>query len=431
MINKIKYFLLFFCLVLISCKVSKNTSIPRNLERIYDPVSSSIHPEIEVYNTSDTSSVIVEKIYSKELLYNHANSENKLMARVKIIYNLYDLNNKQRLTDSLTTTFHFEKNERVKYHIIEIPINSNIGYDYFLEIITIDQNRKNNQYSFKRIDRTDEYSNRDFMIYNKNNDEIILNPYIRKNVPFGIKHYNKELDSLQVLFFLNSTRVPQVPYEDDTIKEDLGIADTSWTCYTDSINYLNFSGEGVYYFTDKIQNEREIKDQMNGFAMYNFGKPFPVIQTPEDLIKPLTYLGLKDTISSTDTIGKYTKLAVDNFWLARANNTQRSRELLRVYYKRVLYSNIYFTSYKEGWQTDRGMIYIVYGLPDYIFKSGQEEKWIYNPSGIGPGISFTFNYFKNPVNLNHYLLDREKLKATGWDEAVKIWNNGEVFYYQK
>ncbi|NHZ85169.1 MAG: GWxTD domain-containing protein [Planctomycetia bacterium] len=41
-------------------------------------------------------------------------------------------------------------------------------------------------------------------------------------------------------------------------------------------------------------------------------------------------------------------------------------ELMNEYYKRVAYANIHFDSFIDGWQTDRGMIYIIFGPPDDI-----------------------------------------------------------------
>ncbi len=41
-------------------------------------------------------------------------------------------------------------------------------------------------------------------------------------------------------------------------------------------------------------------------------------------------------------------------------------ELMNEYYKRVAYANTHFDSFIDGWQTDRGMIYIIFGPPDDI-----------------------------------------------------------------
>ncbi len=417
--------LVFISIILFSCNTSRNTISPRNFEQIYNPASSSVHPEIAVYNSSDTSSLIVEKIYTKELLFNNANSDNELLARVKVIYNLYDIDNKHAIIDSSTMTYKFEKDSKVSYHIIEIPVYSRIGNTYILEIITSDLNRKSHQYTFCRVNRNKELSNLDVSSINKSNGEIILDPYIKTQREFLLKNYKKDYDSLFVHFYSNDFTTPDPPFMEDTVIEEFETPDTNWVCYLDSVKYQNFSAEGIYYFTETEQLDLE-----KGFSLFNFGERFPLVQTPTDLAKPIVYLDSLDLIQRNDSTGKLTKLSVDNYWLGKANNMDKSRELLKIYYNRVMFANMYFTSYKEGWQTDRGMIYIIYGLPDYLFKSGNEERWIYNPEGTGPGITFIFKHIQSPFSSNHYILDREKLKATGWYDAIKMWEKGEVLYFQ-
>lgn len=41
-------------------------------------------------------------------------------------------------------------------------------------------------------------------------------------------------------------------------------------------------------------------------------------------------------------------------------------EVMDEYYRRVAYSNAHFKSYQAGWETDLGMVYIIYGPPDDI-----------------------------------------------------------------
>ena len=43
-------------------------------------------------------------------------------------------------------------------------------------------------------------------------------------------------------------------------------------------------------------------------------------------------------------------------------------ELMNEYFKRVVYTNMQFESFINGWETDRGMIYIIFGPPDGIDK---------------------------------------------------------------
>jgi len=60
-------------------------------------------------------------------------------------------------------------------------------------------------------------------------------------------------------------------------------------------------------------------------------------------------------------------------------------ELMDEYYKRVSYANENFDGWKEGWETDRGMIYILFGPPDRIERTNPSmanstsfQIWTYN-----------------------------------------------------
>ena len=58
------------------------------------------------------------------------------------------------------------------------------------------------------------------------------------------------------------------------------------------------------------------------------------------------------------------------------------------YYRRVRFANEEFTQYKDGWKTDRGMIYILFGPPNQVFYSDfvsfekASQQWVYYNNGI-------------------------------------------------
>ena len=418
-----KYLIFFIVMILGACSGSKKTTAPRNLRMIYHPGSSSLHPELKVYNTSDTSSLLLVKIYTRELLYNLANAEKKLLSRVGVFYSLYHFNadKEKELIDSATTRFKFEKNPEIHYHLLKADVPAKSGEGYMLEVITTDLNRHNKQYSFLKIDRKNKPAIQDFLLYNNYNNKLVTEPFINESIPLKIKHYQQGFDSLYVYYFPPAKVVPPPPEVKDTILNYYTGYDTTWVCSLDSIAYSNFSRQGMYYFTSQTKPE-------DGFALFNFSKNFPVIRTPDELLAPLAYLHEIDSVAVTDTTSKYTKLYVDNFWLKRAKNMERSRELIKLFYNRVFFANFYFTSHVEGWRTGRGMIYIIYGLPDHIYKTGEEERWIYHHDPMGPGITFYFSYQQNPYSLNHFILEREKIKYSDWDTFIELWNSGEIFY---
>jgi len=409
--------------ILYSCSTRKMSLHFQNLDKIYDPYSTSIHPDIQIYNDSDSSSLVVIKIKSQELLYNLANEENKLLSKIRVSYTLYDPSKKEAFIDSLSASFRLIKCQIQNYHLINLSVPTTLGRNYIIELRISDQNRRSSINFIRQINRIENYTARDFLISNPVNNDYHTDNYIREGQRFSFSHYNHDIDSMYVFYYKNNFITPKPPYITDTISESFSIADTVFTCYADSIDYSCFNNEGIYFFSSSMSTH-------NGFYLYNFGNNFPEFKKPSDLIKPLSYLSIDDSIVSDTLDEKMIKLELDNFWLSRAKNMDRSRELIKVFYSRVKYANYYFTSYKPGWQTDRGMIYIIYGSPDYILKTINEEQWIYNPSDIWPGNVFVFENIQHKFSRNHYVLNRLKQKSTGWDDAVKLWNSGEVYYYQ-
>jgi len=63
-------------------------------------------------------------------------------------------------------------------------------------------------------------------------------------------------------------------------------------------------------------------------------------------------------------------------------------ELQEEYFRRVRYSNLMFTVFQDGWKTDRGLIYILFGPPnevirfDYLLSSYPIQYWAYYKNNI-------------------------------------------------
>tara|TARA_B110000444_G_C18824814_1_gene589732 strand:+ start:594 stop:1832 length:1239 start_codon:yes stop_codon:yes gene_type:complete len=64
-----------------------------------------------------------------------------------------------------------------------------------------------------------------------------------------------------------------------------------------------------------------------------------------------------------------------NFWEKRNPSSEsETNELMEEYYSRVQFSNEYFNmSWKKGWESDMGMIYILFGPPDEIQKTNSNS----------------------------------------------------------
>jgi hypothetical protein len=83
---------------------------------------------------------------------------------------------------------------------------------------------------------------------------------------------------------------------------------------------------------------------------------------------------------------------------------------------------LYFTSYKEGWKTDRGMTYLVFGLPDEINRNGQYEVWTYKSINA----KFTFIRTGSVFDPDYYVLERNKRFSETWYYTIDQWRKSRI-----
>lgn len=110
------------------------------------------------------------------------------------------------------------------------------------------------------------------------------------------------------------------------------------------------------------------------------------VQDLEKAIEQMTYIASDDEldfIEEAKTREDKIKRFLD-FWKSKDPNPQdEQNEVFNEYYRRVAYSNEQFSHYNEGWQTDRGMVYILLGPPNNIdrhpfdYDSKPYEVWQY------------------------------------------------------
>ena len=138
------------------------------------------------------------------------------------------------------------------------------------------------------------------------------------------------------------------------------------------------------------------------------------------MLLPLRYLTTKKEFNEL-LLQKNKKIAVENFWIEIAGNQSRAKSLIRKYYNRVQEANRLFTSYLEGWKTDRGLIYIIFGPPNIVYRMSDYERWIYGEAGNKLSLKFDFVKVNNPFTDNDYSLVKSPDYKEKWYHAVNYW----------
>lgn len=408
-----------FLLLLTACATKKSIDNARNLAYLYNPSMTSLHPRYLVYHESDRSSVLSVKVYPVELLFNQANEEGAYRAQLEIYYRLYEISGVRSLVDTGEFRYYINMNNVRREFVANIPLPVENTKKYTLEVITNDFLRNKAVQAFIPIDKTSPFNFQNFQVVKFNSEQKIFNPIIDSNEVVQVKYPGRDIDSLYISYFRIDSIIPFPPsllIPSRTLRQN---PDTIYAIANNDSAVLKFTEEGMYHLTvDTTITE--------GYTFYYFGEHFPSIKTADQLIDPLEYL-LSDAEISRMRTNDNPKLAVDNFWINTTGNIDKARELIRIYYNRVFYANYFFVSYKEGWKTDRGMIYIIYGPPDVLYKNDEEERWIYGKEKSEIRISFTFRKVENPYSQNDYILNRTDDLDSRWGEAISSWKNGTVY----
>ena len=179
---------------------------------------------------------------------------------------------------------------------------------------------------------------------------------------------------------------------------------------------ISLTKPGMYLLTDSL----EPNASGNGFLVVN--ERFPRLTYTEDLASPLAYMSTNKEIEALKSASN-SKAGLDTYFLNLAKgDKEKAKKLIRDYYRRITEANELFTTYKEGWRTDKGMIYTIMGPPSTRQFVGQREVWTYS----GVEIYFTFYRKPNKFSEDHFELVRYPEYGSIWFPIVEAWRTGSV-----
>jgi len=147
--------------------------------------------------------------------------------------------------------------------------------------------------------------------------------------------------------------------------------------------------EGSFLLRFSVDDEDFKFEQERKFTNMWLTKPLYLFKI--DLaIRPLKYLLSKEEMEKVDKMDMDAMTAwFNDFWKQRDPTPDtKFNELMNEYYNRVTDSvREYSTRFKEGWQTDQGKIFLLYGEPDevenrkYALDKKPHILWRYNKKG--------------------------------------------------
>lgn len=413
-----------------SCGTTQPAADSKDLSYLYNPTKNSINPRYNIYNQSDELSVLSIKFFATDLFFSEANPQGVPTAQMLFNIKLYITDQGRRLIDTIAYNISIVKEKGRPEYAFDVPLKVEKGNEYTAEIRILDRLRLFVVQAFIPFN-TLSYDNRyNFRVVSHFGKNELFNPVLKVDEYVNLLYSRGAIDSLFISYYKPFKEVPDPPsmilpektldYPPETVVA---------LRYADTLPMM-FPREGIYHCTVS----RKAKD---GYTFFNLGSTYPSMRSPDAMVEPLAYLASPDEMDTLRHALKQ-KVALDDFWIKLGGNVDKARELIRIYYTRVLYTNFYFNSYKEGWRSERGMIYIIYGPPDKVYKTAEGENWGYRKPVVksrwGGRYSVSEDYiffnFKKDDNLysdNDYYLARNETLVTQWDKAVASWRKGVVF----
>lgn len=415
-------FALFIAFILIACSGNKLLQ-NNNYSYLYNPVKE-LNPEFIVYHLSPTTSRIYFRVPSKDIGFKKLAVDEEESARIRLSAKLFTSYDNQIAIDTASAYYTKSLYDIISYNgssyvLDSLDIRIQTGTNYTLQLMFTDLNQsKFFNYSIN-IEKSSINNRQQFRVTDQNYllhfgyyvnvyDELFLEHHKNPSTIY-VRYYKREFPLAAPAFVTTS-------YQPFNYKAD----STFLISATNNLFHFIPSKDGFYHLQLDTVNDKE------GITLFVFGNNFPEVSTPENLLEPLRFITSKeeyDNIKMAENI----KLHVEKFWINSGGSPDRARELIKKYYGRVYQSNLLFSSYKEGWKTDRGMIYIIFGMPNIVYRTSSSETWIYGEENNMMSLNFTFFKVINPFTDNDYILDRSIIYKNNWYRGVESWRQGRIY----
>jgi GWxTD domain-containing protein len=404
-----------FCLFYFSCSTPGNIQ-NQNLSYLYQPVKQNFTSEFTVWNFSLDSSRLYVKVNPKEFLYTR--SGENFTSNFSIAYRLVESYENPLVVDSSRKSFSMIKKENSLEATVTVDFRSDRNIIMLLECKIIDLNKNVTDIFYIPVDRSSRQSRNSFLVTNTKSAPLFRN-YVSLSDSFSVLYRDSSARNFFVSYYKRTFPLAAPPFSFDYYKAFDYHRDSIFTIDVSQTKTFCFLQEGFYH----IQQDTSSKD---GLTLFCFRSDFPELTTPAQLVESIRYLMSRKEYEEVKN-NPNPKAAVDKFWLDLGGNTDRTRHLIRKYYSRVQFANERFTSYHEGWKTDRGMIYIIFGAPHLVYRTSKSELWIYGDVSSSLSLNFTFIKVINPFTGNDFSLSRAPVYESNWYRAVDTWREGRVF----
>lgn len=389
--------------------------IIRNFASQYNEIAKTPLLQVVPFSQNDSTTNISARWRYSDLVYQKNDKGLKPHASFSLHFELYPDFQSSLLADSGTFIFadslHAGSTEMCN---LEFDVRTTKRQTYILSLTLFDR-ISNAHYVTTFYIRKNEAGSSSFFKASQQGSGLLYSPVLYTNQPVVVTCANADVKSLYVSLFSQYYPLPAPPFVPEERPRFNYKPDSSFRVSLENGNSapLELNRQGFYFFS----KDSAFKE---GFTLFRFSPGFPEVMNARQMLIPLRFITSAkefEKLSSSSNL----RSAVDSFWIATAGNSERALMLIHDYYSRVQRANELFSSHMEGWQTDRGLIYIIYGTPNVVYRRNSQEEWIYGETGNMRSLHFYFMKVENPFSTSDFVLLRDPTIKQVWYMAVERW----------
>ena len=414
--------LLLLLVFVLSCQTPTKIS-NQNLSYAYKKSENILHPQFSIQHNGPQSSFIHFSISTSELLYVRSGESKTFTARVALTYRLLKTyEDKQPVDTGSVLVLDKDFSDKPFLLIAKAEFKAVYPNNYVLEVVVQDLNRNISSKSILNVYKSSFQTAQNFILNDTTYHQPLFRNVLKKNETVEL-HYTGGIkqQKLCVTYYNRQFPLPAPAFSNFTPKPFDYHADSLFSVHIDTNGKSRIKLEklGFYHF----QLDTNLKE---GFTIYRYSEEFPYLTSADQLVPILRFITTRQEFEDLMAL-KDKKKAIDDFWLKNGGNSERAKSILKTYYSRAQDANLYFTSYCEGWKTDRGLIYTIFGQPNTLYKQENVETWVYGEDASYKSLSFVFVKVINPFSENDYQLNRSDMFKDEWYKSVDAWRQGRAY----
>lgn len=372
------------------------------------------HPLVNLIHKSNDTSVVLLEFDADQLLYSRKSTQENFTARLEVEISI---KSKDKID---TLKFQYTPPQMQEAGVWREEISLPISFGNYEVLVALkDINRRaqhEKKFSFLKNENPSSYdvrvtaNSKELPVYDQ---YLVTGDTIHLEFP---RFKNAEYPPVEVFAMTEIPNLPPPAFSNNSPS----IPDST----SFSLTNLNFDGTRYHFIAE---NKPYLFRTKNSKQLYLYSNgEFPTTTALKDLIAPLRYITSKSEFEYIYNVrDPYTSFC--NFWKDCGGSEEKAKELISIFFRRVNTANTYFSTTVPGWRTDRGMIYIIYGKPTRVENVGNSERWIYGDETIPGSFSFLFRFKPDGLSDNVFILQRDGLYRSSWEQAVNTWRQGRVF----